>query len=69
MRASSVPARAQESRAVNGYRPADRLHELARAVRQIGTGHRCDPERIAIAKDEIAHELVILARRLDGGRR
>jgi hypothetical protein len=47
----------------------NRLHQLAREVRRIGSGHRCDPERIAMAKDEIAHELVILARRLDRGGR
>jgi hypothetical protein len=45
---------------------ADRLRELARAVRRIGGR---DPEAIAIAKDDIAFALVGLARRVDGGRR
>lgn len=66
MRSSSVPARAQEAPlAIASFRPADRLRELARDVRRIGGR---DPELIAIAKDEIAHALIGLARRIDGGR-
>jgi hypothetical protein len=42
------------------------LQDLARAVRRIGSGFRCDPETIAIAKDEIAHRLNGIARRLAG---
>jgi hypothetical protein len=46
--------------------PSRELQELARAVRRIGSGFRCDPETIAIAKDEIAHKLTGIARRLAG---
>lgn len=42
------------------------LQELARDVRRIGSGFRCDPEAIAMAKDEIAHRLTGLARRIGG---
>ena len=64
MRATSVRASAQVKPVV----AADRLRELARDVRRIGDPFRHDPEAIAAAKDEIAFELVRLARRLEGGR-
>ena len=44
---------------------ANRIRELARDVRRIGRGHRCDAESIAIDKDCIAVELGRLAGRLD----
>lgn len=64
MRATSVRAAAQDPQ----HQPADRLRALARDVRRIGDGLRHDPEAIATAKDHIACELLILARRLEGGR-
>jgi hypothetical protein len=68
MRSSCVRAAVQERTPATCDRPSDRLRTLAREVRRIGVASRHDPERIAIAKDSIAHELVTLARRLDGGR-
>lgn len=68
MRSSCVRVAVQEAPADVRPRPADRLRALAREVRRIGDPYRTDPEAIAVAKDEIAHELVSLARRLDGGR-
>jgi len=44
---------------------ANRIRELAREVRSIGRGRRCDAESIAIDKDCIAVELGRLAGRLD----
>lgn len=45
--------------------PSHQLRELARDVRKIGAADRTDPETICIQKDEIAHRLVELARRLE----
>ncbi len=42
-----------------------RLRDLARDVRRIGNGYRCDPEAIAIRKDEIAKKLAAIARELE----
>ena len=66
MRSSSVRAATQEAARLPW--PGDRLRELARDVRRIHSGYNADPEAIAIRKDEIASELVRLARRVDGGR-
>lgn len=45
--------------------PAHELRELAKDVRKIGAAHRSDPETICIQKDEIAHRLLELAKRLE----
>lgn len=51
------------------HRPADPLRAPTRDVRRISDGYRRDPEAIATVKDDIAYELLILARRLvEGGR-
>lgn len=63
---SSPPALQDNFRAVRGPSPADELRSLAREVRRIGCGLRCDPETIAAAKSEIAYRLTGLARRLAG---
>lgn len=69
MRSSCVRAPAQAAPiAIASNRPADRLRALARDVRRMGDAYRRDPESIALEKDEIASELLSLARRLDGGR-
>lgn len=44
---------------------ADRLRDLARAVRRIGDGYRTNPEAIAIQKDSIATDLARLARAME----
>lgn len=44
---------------------ANRIRELAKEVRSIGRGRRCDAESIAIDKDCIAVELGRVAGRLD----
>ena len=44
---------------------ADELRSVARQVRAIGRGRSSDPEAVAIAKDSIAHRLVVLARQLE----
>jgi len=41
---------------------SERLRDLANDVRKIGYGWGCDPEQVAIAKDAVAKELLILAR-------
>jgi hypothetical protein len=46
--------------------PISELQELAGAVRRLGSGFRCDPETIAIDKDDIAYRLTGIARRLAG---
>jgi hypothetical protein len=46
-------------------RIATDLREVAKAVLQMGHGLRCDPEAIAIAKDEIAVRLNRLANELE----
>jgi hypothetical protein len=43
----------------------EELRDLARAVRRIGDGYRCDPETVALAKDEIATRLAGLARQME----
>lgn len=63
MRVSSVLP--QPGSAGNEDLPTE-LRDLALAVRRIGCGLRSDPETIAIAKDEIARKLSLVARRLEG---
>lgn len=48
-----------------GETPSARLYSLAHDVRRIGSGWRSDPESIAIQKDQVAHDLVALARELE----
>jgi len=53
-------------------RPADiagELQDLARDVRRIGCGFRCDPETIASQKSDVAARLAALARAVRGGSR
>ena len=45
--------------------PSRELRDLAQDVRKIGAAHRSDPETICIQKDEIAHRLLELAKRLE----
>ncbi len=49
----------------SGAHTADELRSLARDVRRIGDGFRDNPEAIAIAKDDVVHRLVALARRVE----
>jgi hypothetical protein len=44
---------------------AARLYELAVEVRRIGNGYRHNPEQIAEQKDDIASDLIALARELE----
>ena len=46
----------------------DELRNLARYVRRIGGAYRSNPEAIYAAKDEVAHRLITMARRLEGAR-
>ena len=64
---TQLPHNAAERRPSQGD-VGNRLRALARDVRRIGDAYRRDPESIAVEKDEIATELLSLARRLDGGR-
>jgi hypothetical protein len=44
--------------------PADKLHQLARAVERIGRGRSADPETILVEKMSLAAELRQVAREL-----
>lgn len=46
-------------------RIADQLRNTADDVRRIGDGFRNNPESIAIAKDDVAQRLVVLACELE----
>ena len=43
----------------------ERLRDLAKSVRRIGSGYRSDPEHIALAKDHVEKGLIAIARELE----